>query len=78
MSQISIHGAAAEYGHGDYYRQNGRHYRRERGTGEAHEVSFAEVLRSHQIARELMEANHYSTVTPANLSEAKQIQRGLG
>lgn len=66
-------------GFNEYFRENGRYFKRDRSTGETHETSFADMLRSHQIARELIdEQRDYKAATSEALSEAKQIQRGVG
>lgn len=51
----SVNMSMALGGYNEYYRQDGRCYKRNRHTGETTETSFEELLRSHQIARELID-----------------------
>lgn len=74
----SVNMAMALGAYNEYYRKNGRCYKRNRSTGETHETSFEDMLRSHQIARELIdEQRDYRASANEAMSEAKQIQRGL-
>lgn len=59
-----------------YYREHGRCYRRSTAPkSKPQEISFAELLRSHQIARELMDDTRDVESTRR---EAERINKGLG
>lgn len=60
-----------------YYREHGRYYYRKSTAPNSRpqEISFAELLRSHQIARELMDDTRDAESTRR---EAERISRGLG